>query len=289
MPSFRHILFPVDFSERSKAVCPYVKSFAAHFHAKVTLLHVVQLPLVFPDGSIYSSYPLMIDFEALRQIRDALKERLKDYFDGPEVERVVEQGDPAIEISDYARQHGVDLIMLPTHGYGRFRGLLLGSVTSRVLHDSDCAVWTAPHAEDPVMQEHWPCRKLAVAVDGRSEQASVLRSAAELALELGASVRLVHAVPGAEHQPGETGGDEFAHFLLQMASEDMAKLQVAAGTKFEVSVVAGGIGPVVRQVAEAQHSDLVVIGRGVMHAAFGRLRSKSYEIIRQSPCPVLSL
>ena len=52
-------------------------------------------------------------------------------------------------------------------------------------------------------------------------------------------------------------------------------------------MIAGGIGPVVRKVAEEQHADLVVIGRGVMHETFGRLRSKSYEIIRQSPCPVL--
>jgi nucleotide-binding universal stress UspA family protein len=90
-------------------------------------------------------------------------------------------------------------------------------------------------------------------------------------------------------QPGEVGGEEFSHFLMQMAGQDMAKLQAAAGTKLEATVVAGGVGAVVRQVAEAQHADLVVIGRGVMHATFGRLKSKSYDIIRQSPCPVLSL
>ena len=32
---------------------------------------------------------------------------------------------------------------------------------------------------------------------------------------------------------------------------------------------------------------IVVIGRGVMHETFGRVRTKSYDIIRQSPCPVL--
>ncbi len=32
---------------------------------------------------------------------------------------------------------------MPTHGYDRFRGMLLGSVVSKVLHDVDCAVWTA--------------------------------------------------------------------------------------------------------------------------------------------------
>jgi hypothetical protein len=45
----------------------------------------------------------------------------------------------------------------------------------------------------------------------------------------------------------------------------------------------------VRQAALDRHADLVVIGRGVMHSTFGRLRTQSYDIIRQSPCPVLSL
>ena len=45
----------------------------------------------------------------------------------------------------------------------------------------------------------------------------------------------------------------------------------------------------IREAALATQADLVVLGRGVRHEAFGRLLSKSYEIIRQSPCPVLSL
>jgi nucleotide-binding universal stress UspA family protein len=144
------------------------------------------------------------------------------------------------------------------------------------------------------VKEHWPCHNVLVAVDlvgevRRAEQADVLRRAVELAGDLGASVRLLHAVPGAERLPGETGGDEFSHYLVKMAQEDVAKLQSAAGTHFEASVVAGGVGPVLRQVAEDHHADLVIIGRGVMHATFGRLRSKSYQIIRESPCPVLSL
>ena len=285
MPGFRHILFPVDFSERSKAVCPYVKSFAAKFQATITLLNVVQIPPGLPGG-IDPSYPVMFDYPALEpQIREVMK----GYCDTGDVQRVVRLGEPALDISDYAKAHDVDLIMLPTHGYGKFRSLLLGSVTSKVLHDSDCAVWTAPHAEGPGLKEHWPCKNVLIAVDRAADQAPVVKRAVELAGELGASIKLVHAVPGAEHTPGETGGEEFAHFLMKMAEQDMARLQAAAGTSLETSVVAGGVGAVVRQVAEQQHADLVVIGRGVMHQTLGRLRSKSYEIIRESPCPVLSL
>jgi nucleotide-binding universal stress UspA family protein len=58
-------------------------------------------------------------------------------------------GDPAFEIVDYAGKNGVDLIMMPTHGYGKFRSMLLGSVAGKVLHDAECAVWTDTHSETP--------------------------------------------------------------------------------------------------------------------------------------------
>jgi nucleotide-binding universal stress UspA family protein len=285
MATFRHILFPVDFSERSKALCPYVKAMVDQFNAKLTLLNVVAMP-VDSLGGVDRSFPVMFDFPSLQPL---IKNRLAEFVNAPGAEIVVEQGDAAITVADYARDNGVDLIMMPTHGYGKFRSLLLGSVVSKVLHDADCAVWTAPHAEQPSMRQHLPCRNILVAVDRGAEQAPVLRQAVALAKEFGASVRLVHAVPGAERQLADTGGDEFSLFLLDAARKDMAKLQAEAGTNLEASVVAGGEGRVVRQVALDHNSDLLVIGRGVMHATFGRLRTKSYEVIRQSPCPVLSL
>jgi nucleotide-binding universal stress UspA family protein len=214
---------------------------------------------------------------------------LRDYTVIPGTEIVVQEGDAAVNIADYACDHDIDLIMMPTHGYGKFRSLLMGSVVSKVLHDADCAVWTAAHADDPAMREHLPCRNIVVAVDRGAEQTPVLLRAAELAKELGAGLSLVHAVPSAESQPYDTGGEEFALFLLDAARKDMAKLQAEAGTSYGASVLPGGVGKVVRQAALDRHADLVIIGRGVMHETFGRMRTQSYDIIRRSPCPVLSL
>ncbi len=285
MPGFRHILCPVDFSERSNAIRPYVKAFVERFHARLTLLNAVEVPP--PDMyGVNQSFPVMFDFPSMEPI---LLTRLEDYLDLPEAARVVQLGDPAMTIVDYAREQQVDLIMMPTHGYGRFRSLLLGSVVSKVLHDVDCPVWTAPHIEDPELIRHIDCRSMLAAVDFGAGQATVIRDAAELAREFGASLRLVHAVPGAEHRAGETGGDEFRLFLLSSARDQIAKLQSQAGTRLDVSVVAGPVGKVVRKVALEYDSDLLIIGRGVMHETFGRLRTESYSIIRESPCPVLSL
>jgi hypothetical protein len=65
-----------------------------------------------------------------------------------EAKRVVLEGDPARQIVDYAHEEKVDLIVMPTHGYGPFRQFILGSITAKVLHDADCPVWTGVHLEE---------------------------------------------------------------------------------------------------------------------------------------------
>jgi len=164
MPTFKHILFPVDFSERCRAVRPFAQSMAVRYNAKLTLLHVVQIST--DMYGVSAIYPPAFDLSAMSA--DAAED-LKTFLDPHEpkvpIHRIVELGDPAAYITAYADANGVDLIMMPTHGYGKFRGLLLGSVTAKVLHDAKCAVWTSTHTEDPnllaqsAVQEYSLCRR----------------------------------------------------------------------------------------------------------------------------------
>ena len=58
MPSFKHILFPVDFSEQSCGIAPYVKCMARRYGARVSMLHAVELPAMgYPDGPVYGVPP----------------------------------------------------------------------------------------------------------------------------------------------------------------------------------------------------------------------------------------
>ena len=57
----------------------------------------------------------------------------------------------------------------------------------------------------------------------------------------------------------------------------------------EIAVEGGDPPRVICQVAAANHADLLVIGRGSAAGLFGRLRTNAYAIIRQSPCPVVSV
>ena len=296
MLEFRHILFPTDFSEQCKAFRKQIQFVGRAFNARVTVLHVVPVMSGGEYGDLAGMFPTAGDFAAVEEKMGSL---LIDFspdqeFAGiPEFTREVSLGDPAVVIADYAINRKVDLIMMPTHGYGRFRSLLMGSVASKVLHDAECPVWTAahgaPHGEGPDPKSHVGVKNIIAGLDLAKGQLDAIGAAGDLARKFDASVRLVHAVPAAEHVPGDTGGDEFGQFLIKAAREHIERLQAKTGTTFDVAVEPGDVASVIRKTALRTNSDLVVLGRGVVHAPLGRLRSKAYEIIRESPCPVLSL
>ena len=287
MPRFHHILFPVDFSDRCRSVRPFVKSFAEQFHSKLTLMHVVQIP---PGwyGGIDGGYQVTLDIPAMEE---SAKYELKNFFESSSLvpDQVVHLGDPAVEITTFAERNQVDLIMMPTHGYGRFRNLLLGSVTAKVLHDAQCFVWTATHTENPELTKHCECKNIMGAIDLTPASAVLIRHYSELARDFNAKLRLVHAVPGASTEIPYGQDRDFQSFLVQSARQEAAKLQTEAGTNFEVCMEAGSVSEVVRAAALHHNADLIMIGRNTLQGRLGQLRTNAYAIIRDAPCPVLSV
>jgi nucleotide-binding universal stress UspA family protein len=288
MLNLKHILFPLDFSSRCCAAVPYIEAMAVRFGAKITVLSVAQ-PF-FYAGMGDPGGPVMVDSdEVLRELKERLDGALVKEFARVPVERVAEIGDPAQVIVSFARSQNADLIMMPTHGYGPFRGLLLGSVTAKVLHDAECAVWTAAHMEDPPAREHLSTRAVLCAVDGTAKSVELMKYAAELAAACGATLRLAHVIPGIESWPARQADRDFEEQMRLEARRTVEGLQKAAGIDAPLCVAVGNIAEGVREEARRHGADLIVIGRGVLHETLGRLRTHAYGIIRHSPCPVISV
>ena len=288
MTTFQRILFPVDLSEECMRTAPFVQAFADRFRSDVVLLHVLELPVTMfglPDNS---TWPIAIDIEGARAERQSwLDSFLPGSFAGLKVSREMVDGDPALQIVSYAEERGVDLIMMPTHGYGPFRRLLLGSVTAKVLHDAHCAVWTSAHTLEPKAHPPERCRRIVCAVDTDARDIEVLRWAAKFGVEQGAEIQLVHVIEAG--LPDQFDSATLSNFLVPIAQETLAKMQAEAGTAFKVQVPVGKPGKAIHRAAVEQQADLVIIGRGVIQKALGRLRSNAYSIIRESPCPVISI
>ena len=291
MLPFKRILFPVDFSERCSEAGAYVAAMARHFKADLTLLHVIDAaPLGYygmdPAIAAASAYATMMPERRRKYLNSFLKD---DLLNLP-VKRLVEHGDAAEVVTGYARANAVQLIMMPTHGYGAFRRFLLGSVTAKVLHDAECSVWTYGRLEAENKPKPGSYRNVLCAVDLTAESVFLIRSAAQLAQEFGAVLRLVHAIPAPDAIAEQSLRDfGFPQVLLDTAREGIRKLQREAGTSVELCVEAGDVSKIVRGEALRHAADLVLVGRGRIHETLGRLRTHSYAIIRESPCPVLSI
>jgi nucleotide-binding universal stress UspA family protein len=288
MLGIKHILFPIDFSERCCGAVPFVESMASRYRAKITLLSVVQ-PFYYAAMGDPSGGMVADPEEFLRDRKTTLDSSLTKEFAHLRVERVAEIGDPAQVITEFAHTRDVDLIMMPTHGYGPFRSLLLGSVAAKVLHDAECPVWTAAHVAEAPRGKHVACLNILCAVDGTPESVGLMKWAAEFAIDSNATLRLVHVIPGMEGDITRQMDREFEEELRREARRTIDGLQESAGIKVPLCVTAGDVAGCVREEARRQGADLVVIGRGTLQETLGRLRTRAYGIIRQSPCPALSV
>ncbi len=284
---FEHILFPIDFSERTELLVPAVEAIANRFGSQVTLFHVFEIPAAWYGNA---DAPL-INTDCLKVFSESAKRRLDDFrIQIPEsrLQRVIAEGETAAHIADWAKDNGVDLIMMGTHGYGRVRGLLLGSVTAKVLHDTACPVWTDSLLHAPAGSRTRGVSNILCAVDAGEEGVDILRFVAGIAKEFQADVQVVHAVPGAEAPPSPYSGSALQRFLMDTAEEELARQQRAAGTNFPTLLRRESISKAVAETALQTNCDLVVIGRGKTREGLARLRTQAYQILRDAPCPVVS-
>jgi len=286
MLAIKHILFPIDFSQRCCQAAPVVHALASRFGAKITLLSAI--PPIWQLG-IGDGAGIPVDMEELRRdLETRLNGTFVREFEGLTVQRIAEVGDPSEVITRFAHAEGVDLIMMPTHGYGPFRTLLLGSVTAKVLHDAECPVWTATHTEQ-ISMHRIAGGNVLCAIDATPQSVPLIKWAAEYAELTGAQLRLVHAISGISGWPERRLDQELEETLKKNARGVIEDLQRSIGITAPLFVGVGEVADVVRAEAEGQDSDLILIGRGILHETMGRLRTHSYGIIRHAPCPVLSV
>ncbi|MFY9691057.1 MAG: universal stress protein [Candidatus Acidiferrales bacterium] len=276
------ILFPVDFSPACAAMAGYVGRAATIFGARVALLYVANL-------ASHSGFEMMVrpapeigeEHRSLAQAK--LNAFLQAEFPTTQSERFLAFGDVADEITQMANAGAFDLIMMPTHA-GRFRRMLLGSTTAKVLIDANCLVLTSEHAEaivpKPLETRRWLC---AISLNDDSER--VLRAASEAAEATGARLSLIHPIQVSHFGlPRELGRDDELDLLdAREARRRAEQLQRAIGSNAPFQIAAGpSVKEALVDAVRRSGTDLFIIGRRDQ-------QDLAYQIVRDSTAPVLSI
>lgn len=124
MIRIRKVLYPTDFSSYSNQAYFHAVALAENHGAELTILYVYNDTGKEEDRAYWQ--------DQLEQIRPV--------DPGIAVRHVFLQGDAATQIVRFARDSGMDLIVMGTHGRTGLERLLVGSVAEKVMRDATCSV-----------------------------------------------------------------------------------------------------------------------------------------------------
>ena len=304
MIDIKQILCPVDFSDASRHALRHAVMLARWYESAVTVLHVFHVP---SSPVVFSGYPEPIALPAMpvppQEIRQQSEESLKRFVAGLETGGVsislrAEAADTVRGILTAAEALPADVIVLGTHGRGGFDRAVLGSVTEKVLRKAACPVLTVPPPtaesadEVPVLLDRILCP-----MDFSDPSFTAMKYALSLAQEADATLLLVHVL---EEMPPRNP-KLFGHFDLvgyerALTDDAIERLREAVPDAArdwctpEELVTRGKPYAEILRLAEARDAHLIVMGvhgrSAVDLLVFG---STTHQVVRQAPCPVLTL
>ena len=153
----KKVLLVVDGSPCSDTACNYLGTFPLPKETEVSVMHVLppKIPPIilepYPGGvpapSLISSVGLedeeqrlAAEMEGMRIIKVSIESLVHH---GIRASAQLSRGDAAEEIISYARDQAIDLIISGSRGLGAVRGWLMGSVSRKLAHYSNCSVLIA--------------------------------------------------------------------------------------------------------------------------------------------------
>jgi nucleotide-binding universal stress UspA family protein len=270
---FQHILIPIDARPFSQHAATLGLELAKQFAARVTMLHVLE---------VHPMFALQTEFAASGVLVERAKKLLEPWValaeqHGVQLETKLledESGNVAAGITKTAEELKCDLILMGTLGREGFDRLLVGSVAERVVRTANQPVMLLRGTAEVAKAN--PIASMLVPIDDSLESQVALKTAAELAAQLGVGLHVLYVVPDMPLPMGDGLG--FGTLTYQpepwlealnnqgRAIIDKAKLALEPILKpehLEVSMVQQGgerIAQVILKFAREHASSLIVLG-----------------------------
>jgi len=141
MIEIKKILFPLDLTENSSKILPYVLSISDKYNSIIYLLHVVQD--LNKWGKLYVPHPSMDVFqkEAIEGAKKAMDRVCENQLQScPNFQKRVVSGDTVDEILKVIESEDIDLLIMGTHGRKGLEHTIFGSVAEKVVKKSPAPV-----------------------------------------------------------------------------------------------------------------------------------------------------
>ena len=137
----KKILLCTDFSENSQPARKLAIDYAKSFGSTLILLHVVD-PGVLRYPRFEDLVPMEDTLKSLELVCDRELKTMSEEIrkEAASVKAYCVSGVPGKEIVGFAKEEGIDLIVMGTHGWTGLNRLLVGSTAERVVRTAECPV-----------------------------------------------------------------------------------------------------------------------------------------------------
>ena len=141
MIELKQVVYTTDFSDFSGAALKYALSFCTEYKAKLYVVHVIEPPTYYPE---YHDYVPIVE-DLLVRAKERMNKELDDVKklagqQEMEVEGLIREGTPFVEIIKAARENEIDLIVIATHGRTGLSHAIFGSTAEKVIRGAPCPV-----------------------------------------------------------------------------------------------------------------------------------------------------
>lgn len=280
--SFKNILFLTDFTPASETAFTYAVALARHFKAHLYPAHAV-IPFVPAELDAPIVPEILTSIEADKQ------SRLTELAANTGVSNTVLVTHEDIEnaVPKWIREHGIDLIVMGTHGRKGVDRMFMGSTAEAIVRTATCPVLTVGPAVNPHGPGEFAIKQILFATSLKKESEPAVSYALSFAREEGADLTVLHVL----QTPAETQED---WRIIAESARDAMKELVPVGDDFagkaRFFVEPGNAANVILEYARNFLPGLIVLGLdGPAKTSTHFRRGVAYKVISAAPCAVLTV
>jgi len=277
------ILCPTDFSEPATLALYYGKHLATCFGARLTVLYADPFspPPYFTSGQVEDLAKTIERFKGAAY--EYLTRYVSEHMGGPgEVEKIVVENQTVPAILLTAKDKKADMIVMGTHGRSGINRLMLGSVTEKVLHETDRPVLTVRGKKGIAEPSNVSIRQILCPINYTEVALKALEHAVGISKCFDAELLVLHVIES--HSTDVKEEEEHGRLCAWIPDG------VRSRCSLREVVRRGDAAEQIIEAASSAGCDMIVLG--AQHKQFHDttvLGTTTLRVTRHAPCPVLTV
>ncbi len=279
----KFILCPTDFREPATLALYYGKHLAAHFGARLMVLYADP----FSPPPYFTSGQMEDLSKEIERSKAAAREHLIRYVeehigDSFKAESAVIENEAVPAIMEVAEGRNADLIVMGTHGRSDFSRFMLGSVTEKILHETDRPVLTVRSKKPLAEPAKVMIQRVLCPVNFTEVSSKAFGYAVAISKRLEAELLVLHVIES--HAENVTDQEEHVRLCSWIPDE------VRERCSLREIVRRGNAAEQIIEMVSSTACDMIILG--AQHKRFSDttvIGSTTVRVMRHSLCPVLTV